>query len=186
MILIIDNYDSFVWNLAHLIGRERPDFCVAKNDQLTCERIHELKPTHIVLSPGPMGPKDSGICLQIIDQFSGKIPILGVCLGHQAIAHAYGLKVTKATRPWHATRFEITHHGSGIFSDIPSPMQVVRYHSLLVDPENNETLNIDAQTTEGEVMAISHPTAPTFGVQFHPESIIAESGAKLIQNFLKL
>ena len=186
MILIIDNYDSFVWNLAHLVGRSQPDFMIRRNDQITCEDIRQLKPSHIMLSPGPMGPEDSGICLEIVREFSGQIPILGICLGHQVIAHAYGLDVVKAKRPWHAAEFDINHHGSELFAGLPSPMRAVRYHSLIVHPEKKGPLQFDAQTMDGEIMAISHPTKPVFGLQFHPESIIAEHGKQLIQNFLKL
>jgi anthranilate synthase/aminodeoxychorismate synthase-like glutamine amidotransferase len=182
MILIIDNYDSFVWNLAHLVAAQGHDFEVHLNDKITIDQINALDPSHIILSPGPKHPNTSGICLDIIHHLK-HIPILGICLGHQAIGLTHGAKIIKTT-PKHAYRSEITHHQQGLFKQIPHPFHAARYHSLAIEKYSlDHNWHIDA-TSEDIVMAIRHKERPLFGLQFHPESIISEYGQRLMLNFL--
>jgi anthranilate synthase component 2 len=184
MILIIDNYDSFVWNLAHQVGMLGHEFQIHLNDQITLKQIQSLEPSHIILSPGPKHPNSSCICLDIIYQLR-HIPILGICLGHQAIGHVYGANIIK-TSPKHAYKAKINHNGQGLFTNIPHPLYAARYHSLAIEPNSlNHDWHIDA-TSDDIIMAIRHKKWPLFGLQFHPESIISEYGLLLMSQFLSV
>lgn len=188
-ILVIDNYDSFTYNLVQYLGELKQDVVVYRNDQITINEIKKLKPTHIVISPGPGRPKDGGISIDLIKEFSGKIPILGVCLGHQCIGEVYGGKVVNAPELMHGKTSEIFHDKNSIFSGIPSPFTATRYHSLVVDLKSIEKtpLKVTAKTKDNVVMALEHKDYKNLiGVQFHPESILTEHGHKLLQNFLKI
>ena len=186
MILMIDNYDSFVFNLVRYgreLGRE---FNVKRNDQITIGDIETMAPSQIMISPGPCSPLEAGISLRVIEYFAGKIPILGICLGHQAIGHVFGGKVIRANKPIHGKTMPITHSQSGLFHGIPSPFQVTRYHSLIVArPFLPQELMITAESETGEIMALAHHHLPVVGVQFHPESVLSEYGHVLIHNFLE-
>lgn len=186
MILIIDNYDSFVYNLYQLIGSIRPDLTVLRNDACTIEEIEEMAPEAIVISPGPGRPADAGICIGAILHFAGKIPILGVCLGHQAICEAFGGTVSYAGQLMHGKTSAIrTEADSVLFKNMQSPVQAARYHSLAAVPETlPEELRVTARTDDGEIMAVEHKTYPVYGVQFHPESIMTPQGRTIIQNFM--
>lgn len=185
MILLIDNWDSFVFNLARYFGELGYERRVVRTDAITLHEIETLKPSHIVLSPGPCAPKDAGISLDVIKHFAGRIPILGVCLGHQAIGEAFGGRVVRAKHPMHGKSSMIEHTGEGIFRQLPNPLRVARYHSLIVEPESLPAeLRMTAQSEEGEIMALEHQVWPVFGVQFHPESVLTESGHALLQNFI--
>lgn len=183
-ILLIDNYDSFTYNLAQYLGELGAELVVKRNDQITLDEIDTLAPTHIVISPGPGDPNDGGISLDVIRTLSGKTPILGVCLGHQCIGAAFGGEVKRAPRLMHGKTSPIHHNQSDIFSGIPTPFQATRYHSLIVEEPLPEMLESMAATTEGEVMALRHKEYDVFGVQFHPESILTEYGKDILQNFL--
>lgn len=185
MILLIDNYDSFVFNLARYV-RELDFHCIVKrNDAISIDEINALQPSHIIISPGPCAPDQAGNSLEIIRQFFSSIPILGVCLGHQAIGQAFGAKVERAKRPMHGKKSFITHEQKNIFSNLENPLQVARYHSLIVSENNFPTeLEITARCEIGEIMAIKHRQFPVFGVQFHPESILTRQGHELIKQFL--
>lgn len=183
-ILLIDNYDSFTYNLAQYLGELGAELVVKRNDQITLDEIDTLAPTHIVISPGPGDPNDGGISLDVIRTLSGKTPILGVCLGHQCIGAAFGGEVKRAPRLMHGKTSPIHHNQSDIFSGIPTPFQATRYHSLIVEEPLPEMLQSMAATTEGEVMALRHKEYDVFGVQFHPESILTEYGKDILQNFL--
>ena len=187
--LVIDNYDSFTYNLVQYLGELKQDVLVYRNDEITLAKIKEIKPSHIVISPGPGRPDDAGISKSLIQEFAGKIPILGVCLGHQCIGEVFGGKVTNAPVLMHGKTSEIFHEGNSIFSDIPSPFTATRYHSLIVDLESikNKPLKITAKTKDNLVMALEHKDFKNLiGVQFHPESILTEHGHTLLTNFLKL
>lgn len=185
MILMIDNYDSFVYNLSRYFVELGQEIQVHRNDALTLTQIRDLNPTHIVISPGPCSPNEAGISLQVIQELAGKFPILGVCLGHQAIGQAFGGVVKKALKPIHGKTSRITHDGRGLFKGLPHPLTVTRYHSLIVEREIlPQELLITAETEEGEIMAFAHKTLPIVGVQFHPEAILTEGGHTLLQNFL--
>lgn len=185
MILLIDNYDSFVFNLARYLVELGYDTEVIRNDATTLDEIVKVSPTHIILSPGPCTPNEAGICLDLIDFFLDKTPILGVCLGHQAIAQACGGRVIKARYPKHGKSDNILHSKQGIFRNLPNPLKVGRYHSLIVDNLSlPSTLVVTAKTKEDEIMAIQHRDFPVFGVQFHPESILTEHGHTLIHDFI--
>lgn len=187
MILLIDNYDSFVHNLARYFTRLGQETRVVRNDALDADAIQQLRPQAIVLSPGPCGPDQAGCSLEVVRQFWQTIPILGVCLGHQAIAAAFGGHVIRARQPWHGRSSEITHDGLGIFAGLPNPLTVGRYHSLAIDAASlPPELRVTARTGEGEVMALAHATRPVIGVQFHPESVLTEHGPQLLANFLRL
>lgn len=183
-ILLIDNYDSFTYNLAQYLGELGAELVVKRNDQITLDEIDTLAPTHIVISPGPGDPNDGGISLDVIRTLSGKTPILGVCLGHQCIGAAFGGEVKRAPRLMHGKTSPIHHNQRDIFSGIPTPFQATRYHSLIVEEPLPEMLESMAATTEGEVMALRHKEYDVFGVQFHPESILTEYGKDILQNFL--
>lgn len=185
MILLIDNYDSFVFNLARYVGELGFTRQVVRNDQITLDEIAHLKPSHIIISPGPCDPNTAGISLAAIEKFGATIPLLGICLGHQAIAQVYGGKVVRAKKPMHGKTSLIRHNADGIFQGVSNPLKAARYHSLIVQRENLPAdLNIIAQSEEGEIMALKHAKFPVFGVQFHPESIITEQGYVLLSNFL--
>lgn len=184
MILLIDNYDSFVYNLARYVSELGHAFIVKRNDQITLQEIAELKPSHIILSPGPKAPNQAGICLDVIKEFGKTIPILGVCLGHQAIGQAYGGKVARARHPMHGKSSLMSHHKNTIFKDMPNPLRIGRYHSLIVTDEFlPQELEVIARCEHGEIMAIKVKDHPVFGVQFHPESIMTEGGYQLLENF---
>ena len=186
MILVIDNYDSFTYNLVQYIGELGYEVVVKRNDEITCEEVKKLNPEKIVISPGPCTPLEAGISVEIIKTIEK--PIFGVCLGHQAIGVAFGGEVIKANEPIHGKLSLIKHIESGVFKDIENPYNVVRYHSLIVNPENlSDELEITATLVEDEnmIMGLSHKTKPIVGVQFHPESIDTKFGKKLINNFLK-
>ena len=187
MILLIDNYDSFVYNLARYLEELGREVSVIRNDALSVDEIRELKPAAIVVSPGPCTPNEAGISLELIERLGPDVPILGVCLGHQAIGQVYGGTVTRALKPVHGKTSAIEHDGRGLFAGLPSPFRVTRYHSLVVDLEdqNNVPLQVQATTSEGEIMAFRHQKYPVFGVQFHPEAILSEHGHALLDNFLQ-
>lgn len=185
MILLIDNYDSFTFNLYQYMGTFEEDIKVVRNDKITIEEIRALKPEKIVLSPGPKSPKEAGICMDVVKELYQEIPILGICLGHQCIGEAFGGTVTYAKTLFHGKQSKITHDGTGIFYGISSPVKVARYHSLAVQESNlPECLQILARTEDGEIMAIRHKEYPVIGLQFHPESIYTEHGKRMIENFL--
>lgn len=184
LILVIDNYDSFTFNLVQYIQSVGEDVVVVRNDEVTLEDIKKMDPHSILLSPGPGNPDTAGICLEVVKEFHQDIPLLGVCLGHQIIAQAFGSKVHRASMPMHGKVDVIIHDGKQLFKDIPSPTPVTRYHSLIVDEASlPNTLEISAKTKNGEIMAIRHKHFPVEGVQFHPEAILTENGLQMIQNF---
>ena len=186
MILMIDNYDSFVYNLYQYIGIFDSDIRVIRNDKLTLEDIHRMAPERIVLSPGPKAPKDAGICLDVVKEFQDKIPILGICLGHQTIGQALGATVSYAKELYHGKQSLIYHKGNSIFTDIDSPIKVARYHSLSVLKEGlPDCLEVLAETDDGEIMAMRHREYPVVGMQFHPEPIYTQHGKRMIENFLR-
>ena len=186
MILMLDNYDSFTYNLVQYFGALGEKVRVFRNDKITIAKIKELKPKKIVISPGPGRPEDAGISCDLIRQFSGKIPILGVCLGHQAIGYAFGGKIINAKQLMHGKTSLIYHTGETIFKGIPNPFEATRYHSLLVDPKTlPECLKVIAWTKDKEIMGLKHKTFPLWGVQFHPESVLTKSGMDILSNFLK-
>jgi anthranilate synthase component II len=186
-VTLIDNYDSFTWNLVHYLGSLGAEVSVHRNDTISAQAVVEAEPDAIVLSPGPCTPKDAGICLDLIRAAGDKTPVLGVCLGHQAIGEAYGGEVVRAPIPIHGKLSEIHHHGETLFRGINGPFQATRYHSLVIRRETMpEELAITAETDDGLVMAVSHKTRPVHGVQFHPESILSEHGHLILKNFLDL
>lgn len=187
MLLMLDNYDSFTYNLVQYFGELGEDVKVLRNDQATVEDIAALAPTRICISPGPCSPAEAGISVDLIKRFAGKIPILGVCLGHQAIGVAYGGKVVRAMRIMHGKTSNITHAGTDVFTGLPSPLCVTRYHSLAVERGSlPDCLEITAQSEDGEIMGLRHKSLPVYGVQFHPESILSEHGHDMLRNFLAL
>jgi anthranilate synthase/aminodeoxychorismate synthase-like glutamine amidotransferase len=187
MILLIDNYDSFTFNLVHFLGDLGATCDVWRNDALTPAEALALEPEAIVLSPGPCTPNEAGICLDLITAAAGKVPILGVCLGHQAIGQAFGGVVERAPVPMHGKLSRISHQGSDVFAGLPSPFEATRYHSLILDRATMpETLAATAWTEDGLVMGLRHRTLPVFGVQFHPESIASQHGHDLLGNFLAI
>lgn len=186
MLLMIDNYDSFTFNLVQYFGELGEEVRTFRNDEITIEQIEALKPDRICLSPGPCTPAEAGICIDVLKHFAGRIPMLGVCLGHQAIGAAFGGKVVRAQEIMHGKTSEITHTGGGIFRGLPSPFTVTRYHSLAIERESlPDCLEITAQTADGEIMGVRHKEYPIEGVQFHPESILSEHGHALLKNFLE-
>ncbi|MCA9989570.1 MAG: aminodeoxychorismate/anthranilate synthase component II [Ardenticatenaceae bacterium] len=184
MIVVIDNYDSFTYNLVQYLGELGAEIRVFRNDQVTLDEIRALKPDHIVISPGPGDPDDGGISNQVIRELGPTIPVLGVCLGHQCIGHVYGGKVSRAPRLMHGKTSSIYHKGKGLFDGIPSPFRATRYHSLIVEDPLPDCLEVTAFTRDGEVMGLRHKAYPVVGVQFHPESILTEHGKRILQNFL--
>jgi anthranilate synthase/aminodeoxychorismate synthase-like glutamine amidotransferase len=186
MILMIDNYDSFTYNLVHSIARLGEEVRVERNDAVCLEDIRRMKPTAIFVSPGPCSPREAGISVEAIRHFSGMLPILGVCLGHQAIGYAFGGEVVRAKRIMHGKTSPIFHDGRTIYRSLPNPFEATRYHSLIVDRETlPECLEISAWTEQGEIMGLRHPEYQAEGVQFHPESILTVSGDLLITNFIR-
>lgn len=185
MILLIDNYDSFTYNLYQYMGIFNDDIKVVRNDKITIEVIKALAPERIVLSPGPKSPKEAGICIDAVREFYDKIPILGICLGHQSIGEAFGATVSYAKKIFHGKQSEITHTGDSVFTGIDSPIKVARYHSLAVQKEGlPDCLRILAETDDGEIMAMRHKEYPVVGLQFHPESIYTEHGKRMLENFI--
>ncbi|MDD5261690.1 MAG: aminodeoxychorismate/anthranilate synthase component II [Methylacidiphilales bacterium] len=187
MLLVIDNYDSFTYNLVQYFGELGAEPVVKRNDQITVEEIRKLAPTQIVISPGPGTPLDAGISNDVIREFGKKIPLFGVCLGHQCIGHVFGGEVVRAPRLMHGKTSPIHHDGKGVFAGLPDPFDATRYHSLIVREESLPAcLEITARTAEKEIMGLRHREYPIHGVQFHPESILTREGMRLLKNFLKL
>ncbi|MBS4220348.1 aminodeoxychorismate/anthranilate synthase component II [Bacillus sp. FJAT-49711] len=185
MILMIDNYDSFTYNLVQYLGELGEEIVVKRNDEISIEEIEQLQPNFLVISPGPCTPNEAGISLSTISYFAGKIPILGVCLGHQAIGQVFGGEVVKAERLLHGKTSEIAHDGKTLFFNVNNPFRATRYHSLIVKKESlPECLEVSAWTDKGEIMGLRHKELPIEGVQFHPESIMTEPGKQLLQNFI--
>jgi len=186
MLLMIDNYDSFTYNLVQYLGELGEQVHTVRNDAITIEAVEALAPSRIVISPGPGTPDDAGISLAAIRHFAGRVPILGVCLGHQAIGQLFGGQVVRAGRVMHGKADTVEHRGQGVFTDLPSRYQVIRYHSLVVARDSlPDCLEVTAWTDDGEVMGLQHRQLPVHGVQFHPESIASEHGHRLLANFLR-
>jgi anthranilate synthase component 2 len=186
-VTLIDNYDSFTWNLVHYLGELGADMTVWRNDKISAEAVLAAQPDAIVLSPGPCTPNEAGICLDLIAKADGKVPLLGVCLGHQSIGQAYGGDVVRAPLPIHGKLSQVSHRATGLFRGINGPFQATRYHSLVVKRETMpEVLEITAETDDGLVMALQHRSAPIHGLQFHPESILSEHGHTMLRNFLAI
>lgn len=185
MVLLIDNYDSFTYNLAQYFGELGCDVLVKRNDEVSIDEIAALGPDHICVSPGPCTPREAGISKEVILRFGQHIPVLGVCLGHQCIAEAFGGKVVRGLRPIHGKSSRITHDGSALFSDLSNPFEAARYHSLAVERTSlPECLEITAESEEAEIMALRHRNLPVLGVQFHPESVLTQNGKKILARFL--
>jgi anthranilate synthase component 2 len=186
MLLMIDNYDSFTYNLVQYFGELGETVRVFRNDRISVEEIEALRPDRIVISPGPCTPAEAGVSVEVIRRLGGRIPILGVCLGHQAIGAAYGGRIVRARQLMHGKTSLIYHEGKGVFRDLPSPFEATRYHSLVIERESLPAcLEITAWTEDGEIMGVRHKTLPVEGVQFHPESILTRHGHALLANFLK-
>jgi anthranilate synthase component 2 len=186
MLLMIDNYDSFTYNLVQYLGELGENVRVYRNDQITVEQVAEQHPAHIVISPGPCTPNEAGVTVDTVKRLGGQIPILGVCLGHQGVGQAYGGKIVHAKKIMHGKTSMIHHTGEGVFKSLPSPFEATRYHSLVIERESlPECLEITAWTDDGEIMGVRHKEFAVEGVQFHPESILTEHGHKLMSNFLK-
>jgi anthranilate synthase component 2 len=186
MLLMIDNYDSFTYNLVQYFGELGADVRVFRNDQITVAEIEKLKPDHIVISPGPCTPTEAGVSVETIQKLAGKIPILGVCLGHQSIGQAFGGKIIRAKQLMHGKTSMIHHQGQGVFHGLPTPFEATRYHSLVIEREScPAVLEITAWTEDGEIMGVRHKTLAVEGVQFHPESILTQHGHAMLANFLK-
>jgi anthranilate synthase/aminodeoxychorismate synthase-like glutamine amidotransferase len=187
MVLVIDNYDSFTYNLVQYLGEMRVEMQIHRNDQVTLDQIRAVNPERILISPGPCSPRESGLSNEIIRTFSSRIPTLGVCLGHQCIGHVFGGNVIVNYRMMHGKTSQIKHNGKDLFQDMPNPFAATRYHSLVIQRDSMpDCLEITAETEEGEVMGVRHKEYPIWGVQFHPESILTESGRMILSNFLKL
>ncbi|MFA6078375.1 MAG: aminodeoxychorismate/anthranilate synthase component II [Candidatus Omnitrophota bacterium] len=187
MILMIDNYDSFTYNLVQYLGEMGAELSVIRNDKISVEEIKKLAPEKIIISPGPGEPKDAGISENVIREFGSLIPILGVCLGHQAIGEVFGGKIIRSKHLMHGKTSMIFHNGKGIFKGIPNPFEATRYHSLVVERSSlPESLEIAAETEDKDIMALTHKQYPIYGVQFHPESILTVEGMKLLKNFLDI
>ena len=187
MILLIDNYDSFTFNLAQYLGQLGQNVEIRRNDQITLDEIEELGPERIIISPGPCTPKEAGISVPLIQRFAGKIPILGVCLGHQAIGAAFGGRVVRAKKLMHGKTSEIKHDSKTIFRGLPQPFVATRYHSLIVDRKSlPRALEISAETDDGIIMGLRHRKLRVEGVQFHPESVLTDAGFQLLKNFLTI
>ncbi|WFD12117.1 anthranilate synthase component II [Tepidibacter hydrothermalis] len=186
MILMIDNYDSFTYNLVQFLGELGEEIIVKRNDEITLLEIEKLNPEIIVLSPGPCSPNEAGICIDVVNYFKEKKPILGICLGHQTIAQVFGSTIKRAIRPVHGKVHAIKHINEGVFKDLNNPLNVTRYHSLVVDKETlNDDIEITAISDEGEIMGIKHKQYLIEGVQFHPEAILTEQGHEILKNFLR-
>ncbi len=186
MILVIDNYDPFTYNLVQYFGELGAEILVKRNDEISITEIQNLAPEKIVVSPGPCTPTDAGISCDVVREFGGKTPLLGVCLGHQSIGQVYGGDVVRADRLMHGKTSPILHAGENVFANLPSPFEATRYHSLIVKRETLPAcLKITAETAEGEIMGLAHREFPVYGVQFHPESILTQHGKQLLKNFLE-
>ena len=187
MILVLDNYDSFTYNLVHYIGESGHEVLVVRNDEITIEQIKDLNPEKIVISPGPCTPKEAGISVELIKEFKDKLPILGVCLGHQCLGAAFGANIIRASNIMHGKLSSISHDGSGLFKGLENPLQVARYHSLIVEEATlSKDFHINARTESKTIMGIQHQKLPLVGLQFHPESIATEQGMELLENFLNI
>jgi anthranilate synthase/aminodeoxychorismate synthase-like glutamine amidotransferase len=186
MILLIDNFDSFVYNLADYVKQNKVEMRVIRNNKLTISEIERLAPIGIILSPGPKTPDDAGICLEVVEKLKHKIPILGVCLGHQVIGQSLGGKVCRALVPVHGKTSTIAHNGQGIFKGIENPTTVIRYHSLIVKNEPILNLDVTSTTKQGEIMSFQHKRFPLYGVQFHPEALLSVCGMQMIENFIDI
>jgi len=186
MILVIDNYDSFTYNIVQYLGELGADIQVVRNDELTVAEILKKAPAKILISPGPCSPKEAGVSVEVIQGLAGKVPILGVCLGHQSIGYAYGGDIVRAGKLMHGKTSQITHDGKGVFKGLPNPFRATRYHSLVIKKETlPDCLVVTATSEDGEIMGVRHKSLAVEGVQFHPESILTESGKDLLRNFLK-
>jgi anthranilate synthase/aminodeoxychorismate synthase-like glutamine amidotransferase len=187
MLLIIDNYDSFTWNLAHRLGELGAEVRVVRNDAITIAEIERLAPERIVISPGPGRPESAGISVEVMRTFGARVPTLGVCLGHQALAVAFGGRVERAAMPMHGKTSVITHEGTHLFAGVANPVEVGRYHSLVIVPDSLPASFVVSASVEGDgtIMAVRHETWPLFGVQFHPESVMTAAGHRILQNFLE-
>ena len=187
MFVLIDNYDSFTYNLYHFLGELGAEVKVWRNDAISVDEVLAMKPQGVILSPGPCDPDQAGICLEMVERGAGVVPILGVCLGHQSIGQAFGGKVVRGPKPMHGKVSHVSHKNIGVFEGLPQDFAATRYHSLVVEREGMpEVLEITAETPDGMVMGIQHKVHPVFGVQFHPESIASEYGHKLLANFLRI
>ncbi len=187
MLLLIDNYDSFTYNLAHFLGELGAQVTVKRNDAITVDALLDSAPEAVVISPGPCDPDRAGICLELVERAAGRIPLLGVCLGHQAIGQAFGGRVVRAPYVMHGKLSPVRHNGKGVFRDLPNPFQATRYHSLTVERESlPDCLEITAETDDGVILGLAHRELPVHGVQFHPESIASEQGHALLKNFLEI
>jgi anthranilate synthase component 2 len=187
MLLMIDNYDSFTFNLVQYLGELGEDVVVRRNDEISLAEIEAMAPARIVVSPGPCSPLEAGISVAVIEKFAGRVPILGVCLGHQCIGQAFGGRIVHAKTLMHGKTSEMTHTGAGVFAGLPSPYRITRYHSLVIERETSPScLEITAWTDDLEIMGVRHKTMPIEGVQFHPESIMTEHGHALLKNFLNI
>ena len=187
MLLMIDNYDSFTYNLVQYFGELGANVQVHRNDQITLEQIDQLAPDLICISPGPCSPAEAGISIDVIKRYAGKLPILGVCLGHQAIGAAFGGRIVRAKEIMHGKTSPVTHQQSDVFAGLPSPFTVIRYHSLAIERASlPDSLIITAETPDGEIMGVRHRELPLYGVQFHPESVLSEQGHALLNNFLTM
>jgi anthranilate synthase component 2 len=185
MIVMIDNYDSFTYNLVQYLGEMGEDLRIYRNDDLTVAEVVALRPDQVIISPGPCTPNEAGISVPLIQELAGKVPILGVCLGHQSIGQAFGGEIVRAGRLMHGKTSPVYHHGQGVFRGLPNPFQATRYHSLVIRRESlPDCLEITAETEIGEIMGIRHRELPIEGVQFHPESVLTECGRELLRNFL--
>jgi anthranilate synthase component 2 len=186
-VTLIDNYDSFTWNLWHYFGQLGCEVTVHRNDQVTADAVMEAEPDAIVLSPGPCTPVEAGICCELVEKATGRIPLFGVCLGHQAIGQVFGGEITRLHTPMHGKLSEIRHEGAGVFRGLNGPFKATRYHSLVVDRDSIPAdLQVTAEADDGVVMGLSHRNAPLHGVQFHPESILSEHGHRILRNFLDI
>jgi anthranilate synthase/aminodeoxychorismate synthase-like glutamine amidotransferase len=187
VILIVDNYDSFTYNLAQYFGELGCALMVKRNDAISLDEISSLRPTHVCISPGPGRPAQAGLSNEIVRRFAPQLPLLGVCLGHQCIGEVFGGRIVAAPRLLHGKTSQIKHNGSGVFTNLPNPFTATRYHSLIVSPDSvPDCLEVTAQTSEGEIMGLRHRDFPVHGVQFHPESILTAEGKKLLANFIAL
>ncbi|MGD2140643.1 MAG: aminodeoxychorismate/anthranilate synthase component II [Burkholderiales bacterium] len=185
MLLMIDNYDSFTYNLVQYLGELGEDVRVYRNDEITLEQVEAMRPQRIVISPGPCTPNEAGISVALVEAFAGRVPVLGVCLGHQCIGQAFGGNIIHAKTLMHGKTSPIHHHANGVFAGLPEPFTATRYHSLVIERESlPECLDVTAWTDDGEIMGVRHRQLPVEGVQFHPESILSEHGHALLKNFL--
>ena len=187
MLVLIDNYDSFTYNLVHFLGELGGEVTVKRNDAVTVDEVLARAPEAVVISPGPCDPDRAGICLELVERTAGKVPLLGVCLGHQSVGQAFGGKVVRAPSVMHGKLSEISHNGEGVFKGLPNPFTATRYHSLVVERETlPDCLEVTAETDDGVIMGLAHRELPIHGVQFHPESIASEHGHALLKNFLDI